>query len=83
MAGEPCESLPTIRKRTLIVKLPGTFEDDLVILHCEVSSEDPMSQFEHIEVTGLLTFGHLTVAEARKEFVQLYSDTDKEASQLL
>ena len=62
------EDVSTLRKKTLIVKLPGSFEDDLIILHCEVSSEDPMNHFEHIEVTGVLTSGHLTAKEAQERY---------------
>jgi hypothetical protein len=66
----------TMRKRTLIVKLPGSFEDDLIILHCEVSSEDPMNQFEHIEVTGVLTIGHLSAKEAQERYSVLSNMVD-------
>lgn len=68
MADSSCEDESTIRKRTLIVKLPSSFEDDLIILHCEVPSEDPMSCFECIEVTGVLVHGHLTAKQAQERF---------------
>lgn len=50
--------------KTLVVHLPG-FEDDLIIIHCEVVRKDPISAFRFIEVSGVLLDGHLTEPQVR------------------
>jgi len=74
--GDPCEGSPMMRKRTLIVKLPSSFQDDLIILHCEVPQTDPMEAFGNIEVTGVLVIGHLTAKEAQERFSALSDMVD-------
>jgi hypothetical protein len=62
--ADSCEESCGKSPRTLVVYMPG-FADDLIILHCEVRSDDPLTAFGFIEVSGVLLSGHLGVDEVR------------------
>lgn len=52
--------------KSLVVKLPNSLEDDVIVLHCTVPSVDPIAALGLIIVTGAIFEGHLTPDQARR-----------------